>query len=50
MRKDQGLNGDVGRLPMLTWVMFLKFLDEHEQVREERPEMKREKYRSTART
>ncbi len=23
MRKDKGLNGDLDRLPMLTWVMFL---------------------------
>ncbi len=46
MRKDKGLNGDLDRLPMLTWVMFLKFLDDHEQVREERAKMKREKYHS----
>jgi type I restriction enzyme M protein len=46
MRKDKGLNGDLDRLPMLTWVMFLKFLDDHEQVREERAKMKREKHRS----
>src|SRR5437879_3765219 len=46
MRKDKGLNGDLDRLPMLTWIMFLKFLDDHEQVREERAKMKREKYRS----
>jgi len=26
MRKDKGLNGDLDRLPMLTWIMFLKFL------------------------
>ena len=25
MRKDKGLNGDLDRLPLLTWVMFLKF-------------------------
>ena len=24
MRKDKGLNGDLDRLPMLTWIMFLK--------------------------
>ena len=30
MRKDKGLNGDLDRLPMLTWVMFLKFLDDLE--------------------
>jgi type I restriction enzyme M protein len=34
MRKDKGLNGDLDRLPMLTWVMFLKFLDDMEQMRE----------------
>jgi hypothetical protein len=28
MRKDRGLNGDLDRLPMLTWIMFLKFLDD----------------------
>ncbi|MGE0886744.1 MAG: N-6 DNA methylase [Blastocatellales bacterium] len=36
MRKDKGLNGDLDRLPMLTWVMFLKFLDDLEQIREEK--------------
>lgn len=35
MRKDKGLNGDTDRLPMLTWVMFLKFLDDKEKAREE---------------
>ncbi len=34
MRKDKGLNGDLDRLPVLTWVMFLKFLDDLEQLRE----------------
>ncbi len=34
MRKDKGLNGDLDRLPMLTWIMFLKFLDDMEQMRE----------------
>ena len=45
MRKDKGLNGDLDRLPMLTWILFLKFLDDHEQVREDRAKMKREKCR-----
>ena len=35
MRKDEGLNGDLDRLPMLTWVMFLKFLDDLELQRAE---------------
>jgi type I restriction enzyme M protein len=34
MRKDKGLNGDLDRLPMITWIMFLKLLDDQEQVRE----------------
>src|SRR5271156_5045964 len=34
MRKDKGLNGDLDRLPMLTWIMFLKFLDDLEVQRE----------------
>jgi len=33
MRKDKGLSGDLDRLPMLTWIMFLKFLDDLEQMR-----------------
>jgi type I restriction enzyme M protein len=35
MRKDKGLNGDLDRLPMLTWVMFLKFLDDMERLAED---------------
>jgi len=35
MRKDKGLNGDLDRLPMLTWLMFLKFLDDDEKVHEQ---------------
>lgn len=35
MRKDKGLNGDGDRLPMLTWIMFLKFLDDHERIHED---------------
>lgn len=34
MRKDKGLNGDIDRLPMITWIMFLKFFDDMEQLRE----------------
>jgi len=34
MRKDKGLSGELDRLPILTWVMFLKFLDDLEQRRE----------------
>lgn len=35
LRKDKGLNGDADRLPLLTWVMFLKFLDDLERGRED---------------
>lgn len=35
MRKDRGLNGDLDRLPVLTWLMFLKFLDDLETQRQE---------------
>jgi type I restriction enzyme M protein len=35
MRKDKGLSGDLDRLPMLTWIMLLKFLDDMERDREE---------------
>ena len=39
LRKDKGLNGDVDRLPLLTWVMFLKFLDDLESVHEQEAEL-----------
>jgi type I restriction enzyme M protein len=45
MRKDRGLSGDLDRLPMLTWVMFLKFLDDLEKIREEEAALKGEKFR-----
>jgi|GEM_PF-1962484 len=44
MRKDKGLNGDLDRLPMLTWVMFLKFLDDLEQVEETRTQLSGKPY------
>ena len=37
MRKDKGLNGDLDRLPLLTWIMFLKFLDDLELQRRRKP-------------
>lgn len=46
MRKDKGLNGDLDRLPMLTWIMFLKFLDDMERVREDEAQMDAQAYRS----
>ena len=46
MRKDKGLNGDLDRLPMLTWIMFLKFLDDMEQIRTEEAKMSGKRFRS----
>lgn len=47
MRKDKGgMNGDSDRLPMLTWIMFLKFLDDVETEQETRALLKRQTYRS----
>jgi len=45
MRKDKGLNGDLDRLPMLTWLLFLKFLDDKEGIQEERAKAKKERFR-----
>ncbi len=45
MRKDKGLNGDLDRLPMLTWVMFLKFLDDMEENRKEEATLAGKKFR-----
>jgi type I restriction enzyme M protein len=45
MRKDKGLSGDIDRLPMLTWIMFLKFLDDMERIREEEAVLSAEKFR-----
>ncbi len=47
MRKDKGLNGDLDRLPMTTWIMFLKFLDDMEQIREKEAKMRGERFRQT---
>ena len=45
MRKDKGLNGDLDRLPMLTWIMFLKFLDDMEQIAEQEARMAGKRFR-----
>src|SRR5437773_4208227 len=34
LRKDAGLSGDTDRLPQLTWLLFLKNLDDFEQEQE----------------
>lgn len=45
MRKDKGLSGDLDRLPLLTWIMFLKFLDDMEQIEESKARIRKERYR-----
>jgi type I restriction enzyme M protein len=45
MWKDKGLNGDLDRLPMLTWIMFLKFLDDMEQIRVQESTLAGKKFR-----
>ncbi len=44
MRKDKGLNGDLDRLPMLTWIMFLKLLDDMDKVAETEAMLSGSKY------
>ena len=44
LRKDHGISTDIERLPLLTWIMFLKFLDDHETVDETTAKLRRERY------
>jgi len=46
MRKDKGLSGDLDRLPMLRWIMFLKFFDDMEKIREKEAELSEKRYES----
>jgi type I restriction enzyme M protein len=45
LRKDKGLSTDIDRLPLLTWVMFLKFLDDMEREEESKSVMRGAQYR-----
>lgn len=45
MRKDKGLNGDLDRLPLFTWILFLKFLDDMEIAAEGDAKLAGKKYR-----
>ena len=45
MRKDKGLNGDLDRLPLLTWIMFLKFLDDLEIQRQDEAALAGKRFR-----
>ena len=44
MRKDKGLNGDLDRLPQLTWLLFLRFLDDLEKQDEVEAVLRGEAY------
>jgi type I restriction enzyme M protein len=46
MRKDKGLSGDLDRLPLLTWVMFLKFMDDLELQREQEAKLGGRRFRA----
>jgi type I restriction enzyme M protein len=46
MRKDKGLNGDLDRLPLLTWIMFLKFLDDLEIQRKDEAKLAGKRFRA----
>src|SRR2546422_6006130 len=50
MRKDKGLSGDLDRLPLLTWIMFLKFLDDLELQREEEATLAGKRFRPALET
>jgi type I restriction enzyme M protein len=45
MRKDKGLNGDLDRLPLFTWILFLKFLDDMEIAAEQEAKLSSKEYR-----
>ena len=47
MRKDKGLNGELDRLPQLTWIVFLKLLDDAEKLREDEAELAGDTYKPT---
>lgn len=49
MRKDKGLSTDLDRLPLLTWIMFLKFLDDMEQIEESRAALRGKRYQAAIR-
>ncbi len=44
MRKDKGLNGELDRLPALTWLLLLKLLDDREAAWEGEAKMARKPY------
>ncbi|MBD1904081.1 N-6 DNA methylase [Trichocoleus sp. FACHB-832] len=47
MRTDKGLNGELDRLPQLTWIMFLKLLDDSEKLHGVEAELEGISYKPT---
>lgn len=47
MRTDKGLNGELDRLPQLTWIMFLKLLDDSEKLHEAEAKLEGIDYKPT---
>ena len=47
MRKDKGLSGELDRLPMLVWILFLKFLDDSERLFEQEAKLAGKRYHPT---
>lgn len=45
MRVDKGLSGELDRLPMLTWIMFLKFMDDTEDIRKTASELNGKRFK-----
>ncbi|WP_242039834.1 type I restriction-modification system subunit M N-terminal domain-containing protein [Anabaena sphaerica] len=43
----KGLNGELDRLPQLTWIMFLKLLDDSEKLHEAEAELGGIEYKPT---
>ena len=43
--KGSGMDTDLGRLPLLTWVMFLKFMDDLEKEDEAKTILARKAYK-----
>ncbi len=47
MRTDKGLNGELDRLPQLTWILFLKLLDDSDKLHEVEAELEGISYKPT---
>src|SRR5690348_8547512 len=50
MRKDKGLNGDLDRQAMLTWMMFLELLDDLEAIHQQKADQAGKPYKPIVQT